>query len=89
MFDEETGIFDEYLNRFGEVKVEWVWFEGDDWDLSGEFDLTVTQDGVDISNDLTKAEYNYLLQCTKEHTDYEPDTKRSARVYSLLLNNHF
>ena len=89
MFDEETGIFDEYLNRLGEVKVEWVWFEGDDWDLSGEFDLTVTHEGAEITNDLTKAEYNYLLQCTKENTDYEPDTKRSTRVYSLLLNNHF
>jgi hypothetical protein len=36
---EETGFFEEYLNRLGEVNVEWFWCEGDDWDLSGEFDL--------------------------------------------------
>jgi hypothetical protein len=86
---EETGTFEEYLNRIGEVNVEWIWCEGDDWDLSGEFDLVVTQGDIEVTNDLTKAEYNYLLQCTKEHTDYEPDTKRAARVYSSLLNNNF
>ena len=86
---EETGTFEEYLNRIGEVCVEWFWCEGDDWDLSGEFDLVVTQGDIEVTNDLTKAEYNYLLQCTKEHTDYKPDTKRAARVYSSLLNNHF
>lgn len=86
---EETGTFEEYLNRIGEVNVEWIWCEADDWDLSGEFDLVVTQGDIEVTNNLTKAEYNYLLQCTKEHTDYEPDTKRAARVYSSLLNNHF
>jgi hypothetical protein len=86
---DETGTFEEYLNRFGEVNVEWTWCEGDDWDLNGFFDLTVTHESAEITNDLTKAEYNYLLQCTKENTNYEPDTKRSARVYGLLLNNHF
>ena len=43
---EETGTFEEYLNRIGEVNVEWFWCEGDDWDLSGEFDLVVTQGGL-------------------------------------------
>jgi hypothetical protein len=86
---EETGTFEEHLNRLGVVDVEWYWCEGDDWELSGYFDLTVTYEGLDVTNDLTKAEYNYLLQCTKEHTDYEPDHKRAARVYSSLLNNHF
>jgi len=86
---DETGTFEEYLNRFGEVNVEWTWCEGDDWELSGFFDLVVMQGNIEITNDLTKAEYNYLLQCTKEHTDYQVDTQRSTRVYSLILNNHF
>ena len=89
MQDDETGAFEEYIKRFGEVNVEWTWCEGDDWEFSGFFDLIVTHDGAEITNDLTKAEYNYLLECTKEFTEYEPDTKRSARVYNLLLNNHF
>jgi hypothetical protein len=86
---EETGDFEEYLNRFGEVNVEWYWCDGDDWDLDGEFDLVVTQGEIDITYELTKAEYRYLLQCTKERTEYEPDNKRVAQVYSSLLNNHF
>lgn len=86
MEDGETGIFEEYLNRLGNVMVSWTWWDGDDWDADGYYDLTVKQDNIEITNDLTKAEYNYLLQCTKEHSQYEPP---SFQRVGKSINAHF
>jgi hypothetical protein len=62
---EETGSFEEYLNRIGEVNVEWFWCEGDDWELSGEFDLVVTQGDIEVTNDLNKSRIQLLVAMHK------------------------
>ena len=78
-------MFQEWLSRFGEVDVEYEYIEPDDWESTGDWDLIVTLDGQEITYDLTKAEYNYLLQCVKE---VEGESDRPIVIKSYGLNLH-
>ena len=78
-------MFQEWLSRFGEVNVAYVYIEPDDWESTGDWDLMVTLDGQEITYDLTKAEYNYLLQCVIE---VEGESDRPIAIKSYGLNLH-
>jgi len=88
--DGDQGVFEEYLNNYGEVTVEWTWCEGDDWETDGYFDVFVKCGGLDITYDIPKAAFKYIYQCVKERAGYEPPSaKRVGFVINGLANNIF
>ena len=88
--DGEQGTFEEYLDNYGEVKVEWTWCEGDDWEFDGYFDVFISCGELDITYDISKAAFDYIYQCVKERAGYEPPSrKRTAFVFNGLANNIF
>jgi hypothetical protein len=88
MEDGDTGEFTTYL-LWDEVTVNWTWYDGDDWDADGHFDIYVYQDGVDITYDISKLQFQWLEQEVKERAGYTPPSK--AQVYKSIaaFNSHF
>jgi hypothetical protein len=78
-------MFQEWLSKYGEVDVEYEFIEPDDWESTGDWDMTVTFEGQEITYDLTKAEYNYLLECVKE-IEGESDRPVVMKVTGLNLS---
>jgi hypothetical protein len=88
--DGEQGIFEEYLNNYGEVTVNWTWYDGDDWEMDGHFDVFISCGDLDITYDIPKESFNYIYRCVKERAGYEsPSIKRVGFVINGLANNIF
>jgi hypothetical protein len=88
MQDGETGEFTTYL-IWDEITVNWTWYDGDDWDVDGHFDVYVYKDGVDITYDIPKLQFQWIEQEVKERAGYTPPSK--AQVYKSIaaFNSHF
>ena len=86
MYDGEEGEFYEYIDSVGEVTVQWIWCEGDDWECDGEFDVFVFQGKNDITYDIPRAELNWLEKQVPIYAGYElPSRQRVA----WAINGHF
>lgn len=88
--DGDQGTFEEYLNNYGEVKVEWTWYDGDDWEMDGHFDVFISCGDLDITYDIPKESFNYIYRCVKERAGYEsPPNARVWSAYLGLVNKTF
>ena len=88
--DGDQGTFEEYLNNYGEVKVEWTWYDGDDWEMDGHFDVFISCGDLDITYDIPKESFNYIYRCVKERAGYElPPSARVWSAYLGLVNKTF
>lgn len=86
--DGDTGEFTTWL-VWDEVTVKWTWYEGDDWEADGYFDFYVYQDGVDVTYDISKDRYNWILAEIKERAGYEAPTHQVSRSINAHFNKTF
>jgi len=59
--DGDEGEFTTFL-IWDEVTVKWAWFEGEDHEMDGYFDIFVYKDGLDITYDIPKMQFKWMLQ---------------------------
>jgi hypothetical protein len=85
MQDGDTGKFITYL-IWDEVTVDWTWYEGDDWDIDGYFDIYVYKDGINVTYDIPKKHLQWIEEEVKEYSGYMPPTRQ--RIASAI-NGHF
>ena len=85
MQDGDTGKFITYL-IWDEVSVDWTWYEGDDWDIDGYFDIYVYKDGINVTYDIPKKHLQWIEEEVKEYSGYMPPTRQ--RVASAI-NGYF
>lgn len=88
MTDGETGTFTTFL-VWDEVTVEWTWFDGEDWEADGFFDIFVYRDGQDITYDIPKTHFKWIEDEVKELTGYQPPTYAKIQQAISVYNSHF
>ena len=88
MQDGDTGEFTTYL-LWDEVTVKWTWYEGDDWDADGYFDIFVYQDAVNITYDIPKQHFEWIETEVKEYAGYTTPTKAQVFKSIAAYNSHF
>ena len=88
MQDGETGTFTTFL-VWDEVTVEWTWFDGEDWEAEGFFDIFVYRDGQDITYDIPKTHFKWIEDEVKELTGYQPPTHAKIQQAISVYNSHF
>jgi len=87
--DGDEGEFITYL-IWDEVTVKWAWFEGDDWETDGYFDIFVYKDGLDITYDIPKLHFKWIEEEVKEQAGYEPPShQRVANAINGYFNKTF
>jgi hypothetical protein len=79
--DGEQGIFEEYLDNYGEVKVEWIWCEGDDWEFDGYFDVFISCGELDITTTFPK---QHLITSTNASKNAQGMNHPAANVPHLF-----
>jgi hypothetical protein len=87
--DGDEGEFTTFL-IWDEVTVKWAWFEGEDHEMDGYFDIFVYKDGLDITYDIPKLNFKWIEQEVKEYAGYEPPSRqRVASVINGYFNKTF
>ena len=85
MEDGETGSFTTFL-IWDEVTVRWEWYDDEDLSADGFFDIFVYRDGINITHDIPKYQFQWIEQEVKEYAGYEPPSRQRV---SHALNAHF
>ena len=87
--DGDEGEFITYV-IWDEVTVKWSWFEPEDYEMDGYFDIFVFKDGLDITYDIPKLQFKWIEEEVKKYAGYEPPShQRVASVINGLANNSF
>lgn len=87
--DGNEGEFITYL-IWDEVTVKWSWFEGDDWETDGYFDIFVFKNGLDITYDIPKFNFKWIEEEVKKQAGYElPSRHHVASVINGYFNKTF
>jgi hypothetical protein len=83
--DGDEGEFITYL-IWDEVTVKWAWFEGEDHEMDGYFDIFVYKDGLDITYDIPKLHFQWIEEEVKKQAGYEPPSRQRV---SSAINGYF
>lgn len=85
----DHGTFTTHI-KGDEYQVQWSWYEGDDWDADGFFDIFVSKDGIDVTYDISKLYFQWIEQEVKEESGYTPPSRqRVARAINGYFNKTF
>jgi hypothetical protein len=83
--DGDEGEFITFL-IWDEVTVKWAWFEGEDHEMDGYFDIFVYKDGVDITYDIPKLNFKWIEEEVKKQAGYEPPSRHHV---ASVINGYF